>query len=340
MSYFCQTCGKPFKGESWRPNHFCSHRCVNISRSEFHKSSAPDVHLTEQQAQYIAGFLDAEGTIWSGSQHKTKLVHVQIPNTNYSVLETIREWTAYGKIYTRMHFKGHFGNKTIYVWVSQSRYFSEKFLVRLFPYLRVKRRAAEEAVGCKAEIYPMSFGYVAGFFDGEGSCRPATEYNIAISNEVESVLEEIQSFLGYGHIYKRKGEDMYDLKVYSHKDRLKFVESVLPFSIVKRAELLEAQQFIQNKDWDMDEKGGHKLAHVTDEELRGFYLNQKLSVRDLAAKYGVKYNPMYQHLKKIGVQFRPLGTNQTFQTPSPLARANELEVIEKYQKGNSESGKD
>jgi hypothetical protein len=79
--------------------------------------------------------------------------------------------------------------------------------------------------------------------------------------------------------------------------------------MIKKDKIRRMVDFIQGKEWDMDRWGGHKLAHVSDEELRRLYEDHGYGVRRLATKYGVKYNSMYQRLKKIGVQMHPSGKN-------------------------------
>lgn len=312
MYYVCEVCGESFEGKSQHANRFCSISCLVTHRANI----TPDFELSLRQIQYLAGILDAEGNIFSGYRGNAHILHVTIFNTNRNLIDTIQNWAKCGNIYGRESWKNHFGNKQVYRWVCQSLYSTEKFLILLLPYLRVKHDAVEKALNQHVENQPIAWPYVAGFFDGEGSCKPATEYIISITNEMKTVLDEIQSFLGYGHIYKRKNVDVYDLKISTHKQRLQFIESILPNSIVKHAELIAAQQFIQCKDWDMDRWGGHKLAHVTDDELADLYWGKKIAIRPLATRFGVAYNPMYQRMRKIseriGKPLRPLGTNQTF----------------------------
>jgi hypothetical protein len=321
MTYFCQTCGNPFKGETWRPNHFCSHKCAAIAKSNFYKASAHEFHLKTNQIQYVAGILDAEGSIWCGFQASIRLVHIKITNTHLTVLEKIKQWMKYGEIYEHAKCENHFGNKPVFEWTCQSRYASEKLLLLLLPYLRVKREKAEEAINKHVEAQPISWPYVAGFFDGEGSVsyiKSNDAYSIIITQRTSQVLTEIQVFANIGKVFKDTGTDVFRLHVVRWCEQLQFINGILPFSIVKRNELLEAQHFIQNKDWDMDRFGGHKLAHVTDNELVDLYWGKKTAIRPLAVRFGVAYNPMYQRMKKIseriGKPLRPLGTNQTFAT--------------------------
>ena len=286
--------------------------------------------MDDAKLAYLTGFLDAEGTIWRGYVHEgdaRRAIRISIVNTNRAVLEAIQSWVRFGAIYERHgEQENHFGMKTIFEW---HMYISElvvKLLEQVGPFLRIKREKAEECLEHPVTSRPLTFPYVAGFFDGEGSISILDKQkqkknricSAVMTSNYKPVLDEIQALLGYGQIYgreNRSGTAGWQLKVQAHGDQLRFAEAILPFSIVKRERLLEMVQFIKGKDWDMDKWGGHKLAGVTDDELQQLYWGQKVSVRPLAAKYGAKYNSMYQRLKKIsaktGVSMRPLGTNQT-----------------------------
>lgn len=112
--------------------------------------------LTCEQAAYIAGFVDGEGTIRVRISRRdgrdSNLSHgwhwqFEIFNTNLKVLEIIQEWTGVGAIYGRE--PRIFGHKESYQW----SVFSLKALYvlqQIVPYLIVKKRRAELIVSLDA----------------------------------------------------------------------------------------------------------------------------------------------------------------------------------------------
>lgn len=94
----------------------------------------------------------------------------------------------------------------------------------------------------------MSWQYIAGFFDGEGSISrrtPRNGYAITIPQTELNVLNEIRSFVCFGSIYAvaKKHEHWKDNWVYNrHAQRevLHFCESVAPFLVIKRDKIVAA----------------------------------------------------------------------------------------------------
>lgn len=96
--------------------------------------------------------------------------------------------------------------------------------------------------------------YIAGFFDGEGSV--VTQQNrvrISIANTNKEVLEDILKFLGFGAIYpdKRKIEHKnwkqgWFYKTTNNEDSLKFIESIIPYMIIKKEKTIVAHDLLLN----------------------------------------------------------------------------------------------
>jgi len=91
----------------------------------------------------------------------------------------------------------------------------------------------------------MNWSYIAGFFDGEGYCKKQGKYSvIQITQKDKGILEQIQHFIGYGHIYRKdkkleyKG---YDLRINKRKDCINFIKNIKLFSIVKKRNLEELE---------------------------------------------------------------------------------------------------
>ena len=87
----------------------------------------------------------------------------------------------------------------------------------------------------------MSWKYIAGFMDGEGSIvrTKRTIYRILIPQTHEGVLKEIKRFVGRGYIFKCKTrkahwKDNWVYAISRQKDVLFFLKKIHPYLIVKR----------------------------------------------------------------------------------------------------------
>jgi hypothetical protein len=238
------------------------------------------------------------------------ITNIFLYNTHTIVLRTIRTWLNFGIVAGRKNYPSHFGRKPMFAWRCQTTDLSVRLLALLLPYLRVKRSQVEQILGLSVAPEPMSWPYVAAFFDGEGS--PVfyesnghhDHYSFAIIQKNQAILQEIQGLLGYGWVSPH-GVNCWRLGIADHEDQLKFIAGVLPHSIVKADKLRQARAFIEGKEWNVR----HKLKDVPDQELAECYAKHG-SIRRVAKDYGVAYGPMRLKLMRIGVPLRPLGTNQ------------------------------
>jgi hypothetical protein len=87
----------------------------------------------------------------------------------------------------------------------------------------------------------MTWQYIAGFFDGEGSVlRQGTGYRIVIPQTDERVLQEIKAFVGSGRVSSitKRREHWKDSWIYyiaRQRDVLPFLDAIAPLVIVKRS---------------------------------------------------------------------------------------------------------
>ena len=269
----------------------------------------PVFDLKLEQLQYLAGIIDAEGTVQI-DPHYAKY-QISICNSDRRCLEWVLNTVHFGNIYSRgITRQNHFGSKEIFVWQCAVSDFTKRLLVLLLPYLRVKRSKALHILEQQTvPTEPMSWPYIAAFFDGEG-CASFYEkeglWVASLSNTEFAVLKEIQEFMGFGRIYSGAGtkKPIWTLRLSSHDIQLRFGQAVLPFLVIKGEKIRGMVNFIQGKEWDMDLNGGHKLAHVSIDELRRKYLDEHKSIQQLATEYNASYNPMREHLLKCGVPLR------------------------------------
>ena len=102
----------------------------------------------------------------------------------------------------------------------------------------------------------ISDQYVAGFFDGEGSCiirkRKDKRYKkgfqilvkITIHNKNKKVLERIKEKFG-GNIYFHKRDKLWYIEIYRKKQIERFIISILPYSIIKKDMLIKVLKIIR-----------------------------------------------------------------------------------------------
>lgn len=86
----------------------------------------------------------------------------------------------------------------------------------------------------------MTWQYIAGFFDGEGSISyNGKGYRLTISQSHYTVLKQIHTFTGVGHIFKvtKRQAHWKDSWVYSiskQSDIVLFLKQIKPYLVVKK----------------------------------------------------------------------------------------------------------
>jgi intein-encoded DNA endonuclease-like protein len=91
----------------------------------------------------------------------------------------------------------------------------------------------------------ISWQYIAGFFDGEGTVVITVRGQVrcVTVQSTREVLDLIQVFLGYGTVRKNRPR-FYRLGIYAREDVRDFIEGILPFTVVKRTQLEEALRLL------------------------------------------------------------------------------------------------
>jgi len=94
-------------------------------------------------------------------------------------------------------------------------------------------------------------GYIAGFFDGEGSVIFSKARNgyprFTMCQRTTEVLERIQDMLGYGNLHfdtRDGGGVMAKLTINRREHKLHFLQYILPYAIVKREKLERAREWL------------------------------------------------------------------------------------------------
>ena len=119
----------------------------------------------------------------------------------------------------------------------------------------------------------ITFDYIAGFFDGEGSCivrfkkdqRYGTGIQVSpwinITSSNRKVLELIRSKFNAGKIYFHKRDKLWHLNIYATDDLLKITSLLLKKTIIKKKKLgrfLKILKLMKNKE-HLTPKGLEKI---------------------------------------------------------------------------------
>jgi len=279
---------------------------------------------------YIAGFLDAEGTVYfkkvlCSDNFVRRVTHLQFINTNKEVLKRIKKFLNAGHIYTHTHKNpDHFGKKPIYTLNIYKKQDLIRIVKEVVDHSFIKR---EKLIGLlnflgkdiNLSKFTINWSYIAGFFDGEGTIYQDGKtgyWRLSILNTNKEILEEIKSFIKSGSVYTRKKskkskKPIYTFQISDQRFILKFAKNTLPFSIIKKERLKEALKDINSKEWHPN----YKLKGITKDELEKLYLEDKLSIRKIAKIYDVRYTSIWLQLKKFNIPRRRCGVPETVIIP-------------------------
>ena len=106
--------------------------------------------MTSEEAAWLAGFIDGEGTISSymaGKNRAYKTWVISVPNTHRGSLDRCQEITGVGSVV--MKKEAHGNRRTQYQWRVNPKQDVASILDQILPYLIVKR---EQAEACLADI--------------------------------------------------------------------------------------------------------------------------------------------------------------------------------------------
>lgn len=123
---------------------FCSKNCRYAAR--YRRPEALCKELTIQQACYIAGIVDGEGSIMlvvrKSVREPSVHLRVSVSNTYHPLLDWLTEVTGIGKSYEVDNQKYNRSTKLGGLWKTQGEA-AEGLLKQILPYLIIKRRQAK-----------------------------------------------------------------------------------------------------------------------------------------------------------------------------------------------------
>jgi hypothetical protein len=166
----------------------------------------------------------------------------------------------------------------------------------------------------------IGWGYVAGFFDGEGSAGVyqtptkgpnSTAWSVAFINTHRPVLDQIRVFLGAGTIRERKckkpglsKKPVYSLVVSRIDDLRRILPPLIERCQIKADVLVRVLEHVANKkpatNWG-------KLATLGPKEIRRLYWEEGMSagaIGDRAGGVGVRGVTNYMKRHKIPTRSR------------------------------------
>lgn len=140
----------------------------------------------------------------------------------------------------------------------------------------------------------MTWTYIAGFFDGEGSLikKPNKKsYRIQIAQTNKKVLKEILEYVGCGHIChpkKRKPhwKESWMFYISKQEDVLKFLKKIADNLIVKRKQVNE---FLPILEEQVLKKGVHQRKIITRKRRAKILRKQGLSYREIGKKLNIDW---------------------------------------------------
>lgn len=158
----------------------------------------------------------------------------------------------------------------------------------------------------------ITWAYIAGFFDGEGTIyleKKKRLWRLSICQSQEQVLKDIKAKAKFGNIHSRKKwkdnnhfgkKEMWIWYVNDQRQIVEIIEYILPHSIVKKEKLKEALEFLKKAGWHKN----YKLQDLSRKELNRLYRTQ--SIRKVCKHLGVTYNAVYTALQKHKIPIRTM----------------------------------
>lgn len=158
----------------------------------------------------------------------------------------------------------------------------------------------------------VSWEYVAGFFDGEGTAgvyedrgRNRLVWSLLWTNTHLPTLEAIHDFIGAGKITLRTGRPIgtkpcYQLSITDVANARRVIDELLPRCVTKQDQLQEVRRLIAEKRSfvSIEARG------LTPEIARRMYCDEGLSIREMSQRTGMKVGSLHRWMERQGIPIR------------------------------------
>lgn len=180
----------------------------------------------------------------------------------------------------------------------------------------------------------MDWGYVAGYFDGEGHVSLWTGKDGQLSrslrwyNTHQQSLAAISRFIEAGHINcsRRDGTPCYVLKVSRRADLARVLGELVPRLLVKRA---AAEMLLESLTGMRDQSvGWGRIAATSTEQLSAWYHEEKKTYAGIASLLGVTIPAVCTAFRRRGIPARPAGGAYTRGIPKSEATKQRMRAAQ------------
>ncbi|MBA3046930.1 LAGLIDADG family homing endonuclease [Patescibacteria group bacterium] len=146
----------------------------------------------------------------------------------------------------------------------------------------------------------MTWEYIAGFFDGEGSITHNKKgYRITISQTDLKVLQKIRNYVDYGFVFKNKKrkshwKDSWIYYIAKQESVLEFLIKIKPLAVVKKEQIIFIIPILKKAVKNINKKKRIRLANIVKaKKLR----EQGLTYRQI----GKKLNIDFGHARRLAL---------------------------------------
>jgi predicted transcriptional regulator len=156
----------------------------------------------------------------------------------------------------------------------------------------------------------MTWDYVCGFFDGEGSAGVyGKSFRLAFHNTHRGSLDAMREFICCGKVRERKNvkgfgkKRMFVLAVERVDDLRAIIPHMIDRCIIKRDALIALLAHVKDKQSRWQNRG--KLAACGIEQVRSWHWIDGLSVHKIARYVGVTSVAVYRFMVKNNIAVKP-----------------------------------
>jgi hypothetical protein len=299
--------------------------------------------------EYVAGFLDGEGTVgmWASQGRPSAIHRLSWYNTHRPTLERLQRFMGYGFLRERKWKSERQGAKVMYELSIGTRAHLRPVLQQVIPYLIEKRQAAEALLlditgpadppyRQRASDWAMGWSYLAAFLDGEGTVhlyetrgRKGDSSGLSWYNTHLPTLVRMQAFLRGGQVYHRQHSGFNGTKL-SHELCLRAksvlvpaLEGMLPYLIQKRDKADALLTHLLNNVDETRLRNYGKLLEIPREELHRLYHEEGLTFEAIAQRYDATFSGIARVFHLHGLAARPSGgafLKGTTKSPETIAK--------------------